>query len=53
MWYNNSGREELQDKVVAEVLAGQTLAVDAVSGATGSTKTLLKAMELAVTGEGK
>jgi uncharacterized protein with FMN-binding domain len=47
------GKEELRDKVVAEVLAGQTLAVDAVSGATGSTKTLLKAIELAVTGEGK
>jgi uncharacterized protein with FMN-binding domain len=53
MWYKNRGREKLRDQVVEKVVEGQTLAVDAVSGATGSTKTLLKAIELAVTGEGK
>jgi uncharacterized protein with FMN-binding domain len=41
------------EQIVDTVLAKQTLGVDAISGATGSSKTILKAIEIALKSEKK
>ncbi|QTX33854.1 FMN-binding protein [Aminithiophilus ramosus] len=45
---HENGRGEKAEIVVDRVLAAQSLRVDAVSGATGSSKVILKAIERAL-----
>lgn len=45
---HENGRGEKAESVVDSVLAAQSLQVDAVSGATGSSKVILKAIERAL-----
>ncbi|MFP4548602.1 MAG: FMN-binding protein [Fidelibacterota bacterium] len=48
---HDNGRGEEGEKVVPKVMEKQSLKVDTISGATASSKIILKAIELALTGE--
>jgi uncharacterized protein with FMN-binding domain len=47
---HNNGKGKPAEAITAAVVAGQSLSVDTVTGATHSSKVILKAIELALTG---